>query len=91
MPTIKPIIQNIAPKGRRRGHKRRLPVEKRAYYTRDEVCMRFGLSAKRLAEAVATDETLPIVRNGRSQLFPKGKIEAWFEAAAEIRQNMHAG
>jgi len=77
-------------KTRRRSHKRLAPVEHRAYYTRREVCARYGLSDKRLAEAIATDKTLPMVLNGRNQLFPKVAMQAWFEAAAASRQNVHA-
>jgi hypothetical protein len=67
-----------------------LPLEERAYYTRAEVCARYGISDKRLAEAIANDETLPLVRNGRNQLFPKVAMEAWFETAAANRRNVHA-
>jgi hypothetical protein len=66
------------------------PVEDRAYFTREEVCARFGFSDKRLAEAIANDATLPMVLNGRNQLFPKVAIQAWYEAAAASRQNVHA-
>jgi hypothetical protein len=77
------------PKIKRRGRKRMPPIEERAYYTREEVCTRYGLSAKRLAEAIANDEALPMVRNGRNQLFPKAAMQAWYEAAAAARQNVH--
>jgi hypothetical protein len=45
---------------------------------------------KRLAEAIQNDETLPLVLNGRNQLFPKIAFEAWYAAAAASRQNVHA-
>ena len=65
-------------------------VEERAYYTRAEVCTRYGFSDKRLAEAIAHDEALPMIRNGRNQLFPKVAFQAWYETAAANRQNVHA-
>jgi hypothetical protein len=86
--------QNSAPgtekRRRRRGHKRRAPVETRAYYTRAEVCARYGLSDKRLAEAMDRDKDLPVIRNGRNLLFPKVAFDAWYEAAASKRWNVHA-
>jgi hypothetical protein len=66
------------------------PIEQRVFFTRREVCARYGLSAKRLAKAIETDDTLPMVRNGRNQLFPKDAMDAWFVAAAAGRQNVHA-
>ena len=65
-------------------------VEERAYYTRQEVCTRYGFSDKRLAEVIANDEALPMIKNGRNQLFPKAAFQAWYEAAAAARQNVHA-
>jgi hypothetical protein len=70
---------------RTRGLKRILPIEERAYYTRDEVCRRFGLSAKRLKLLIEEDETLPVYMNGRTQLFPKMPIDMWFEKAGRSR------
>lgn len=77
-------------KVKRRGRKRMPSIESRAYYTRREVCLRFGFSDKRLAEAVASDVSLPMMLNGRNQLFPKTAFESWFEQAAAKRQNVHA-
>ena len=77
-------------KRRNRNRKRMTPVEQRAYYTRQEVCIRFGFSDKRLAEAIANDEALPMIKNGRNQLFPKMAFQTWYEAAAASRQNVHA-
>jgi hypothetical protein len=74
---------------KKRGKKKLLPVEQRAYYTREEVCLRFGFSASRLAEIIADDNTLPMLNNGRIQLFPKEGIQAWFERAATRRQQFH--
>lgn len=70
---------------RGRGKKRILPIDDRAYYTRDEVCLRFGLSGPRLKLLIEEDETLPVYMNGRTQLFPKMQIEMWFEKAAKSR------
>jgi hypothetical protein len=74
---------------KRRGHKRLLPLDQRAYYTREEVCRHFGFSASRLLEIIANDDTLPMLKNGRNQLFPKDGFGAWFEAAAKRRQQFH--
>jgi hypothetical protein len=74
----------------RRGQRRVAPLEHRAYYTRPEVCSKFGLSDKRLAEAIDNDASLPMLRNGRNQIFPKAAFEAWFESAAARRLNVHA-
>jgi hypothetical protein len=71
--------------GMPRGRKRKIPLEKRAYYTRAEACIRFGFSATRFKELVAHDETLPMLNNGRNQLFPKDLMERWFEALAQQR------
>jgi hypothetical protein len=92
-PTLAPKSSgrgNAGRKIRRRGPKRVPPIEDRAYYTRTEVCARYGISDKRLAERLANDKTLPMVLNGRNQLFPKAAMQAWFEAAAASRQNVHA-
>ena len=76
------------PVRRRRGHKQLAPIEERAYYTRQEVCDRFGFNAKYLAELIANDKTVPFLLNGRNQLFPKGLMDAWFEAAGARRLNI---
>jgi hypothetical protein len=73
-----------------RGQRRIAPLEHRAYYTRPEVCSKFGLSDKRLAEAIENDPSLPILRNGRNQIFPKAAFQTWFESAAARRVNVHA-
>ncbi len=75
---------------RARGPRRIPPIEDRAYYMRAEVCELFGFSATRLAEVVANDHSLPMVRNGRNQLFPKAAFQAWYEQAASKRVNVHA-
>lgn len=61
----------------------------RAYYTRAEVCRRYGFSAKRLKELIESDETLPMMTNGRNQLFPKAAMDMWYESAAMRRQQVH--
>jgi hypothetical protein len=66
------------------------PLKERAYFTRAEVCRLYGLSDKRLAEAVNSDQSLPVIRNGRSQIFPKSAFQAWYETAAANRVNVHA-
>jgi hypothetical protein len=54
------------------------------------VCATFGLSDKRLAAAIAKDATLPVINNGRYQIFPKAAFEGWYEAAAKKRLNLQA-
>jgi hypothetical protein len=86
-----PAVQhNAQPRGSRRGKKRIPPLAERAYYTRPEVCTIFGLSAKRLAEAINSDSALPCLWNGKIQIFPKEKFKEWFELAASRRKNIHA-
>jgi hypothetical protein len=82
-------MRRVAPQVKRRGRKRIIPVEQRAFYTRAEACIRYGFSAGRLEEAIANDASLPMVLNGRIQMFPKGLMDAWFEAAGRRRQNIH--
>ena len=66
-----------------------MPIMERVYYTRKEACARYGLSSKRLAEAIANDKTLPLIFNGRDQHFPKDLMDDWFNAQALRRQNIH--
>jgi hypothetical protein len=74
-----------------RGKSRIAPLEMRAYYTRAEMCAAFGLSSKRLQEAIKNDPNLPMVRNGRNQLFPKVPAHDWYAALAARRANVHYG
>ena len=82
-------MRRAASQVKRRGCKRIIPVQQRAYYTTAEACSRYGFSVGRLAEAIANDETLPMIRNGRIQMFPKDLMDAWFEAAGRRRLNVH--
>jgi hypothetical protein len=58
-----------------RGRKRKVPLEKRAYYTREEACIRFGFSAGQFKRLVEQDETVPVLMNGKRQLFPKEAMQ----------------
>lgn len=68
-----------------KGRKRKIPLEKRAYYTRQEACIRFGFGAIAFKELVDNDENLPVLRNGKTQLFPKDGMERWFAELAMHR------
>ena len=73
------------PRKRTRGPRRIASFADRAYYRRREICERFGLSDKRLAELVESDPDLPMIRNGRNQLFPKLAFENWYQLAGTRR------
>jgi hypothetical protein len=77
------------PRNTPRGCRRIAPLEERAYYTRAEACKIFGFSDKRLAEAIRNDPALPMILNGRNQIFPKVAFQAWYERAASKRVNVH--
>ncbi len=73
-----------------RGKRRIAPLEERAYFTRAEACKLYGFSAKRLAGAITNDPALPVIWNGRNQLFPKVAFQSWYEKAAANHVNVHA-
>jgi hypothetical protein len=77
------------PSRRKRSQRRIAAVEDRAYFTRREVSLRYGMSDKRLAEAMKKDPKLPVIKNGRYQIFPKAAFDSWFQAAASKRLNVH--
>jgi len=60
-------------------------VEDRAYFTRAEVCRRFGFSPVFLQAAILQDSTLPVLQNGKIQHFPKEAFGAWYEDAGRRR------
>jgi hypothetical protein len=76
-------------KTRQRGSRRIAPLEDRAFYTRAETIARYGFSDKRLAELTANDPTLPVIWNGRYQIFPKLAFDEWFRVAASRQVNIH--
>jgi hypothetical protein len=86
---VKHKTKKPAPKRQRRNHSRPA-VNDRAFYARKEVTQRFGLSDKRLAALVENDSTLPVIFNGKFQIFPKNVMDAWYEAQAAKRRNVHA-
>jgi hypothetical protein len=69
----------------RRGQRRIATLKDRAFYLRREVCAIFGFSDKRLAELVTADENLPVIKNGRYQIFPKTAFDAWYQEAGNKR------
>jgi hypothetical protein len=79
-----------AKKTRQRGGRRIAPLELREFFTRAEICTRYGMSDKRLAEAIAKDKDLPVIFNGRYQIFPKQAFDEYYRAAATKRLNIHA-
>ena len=90
----KPVLTDVptdAPKKRRRQRRRyhdRPAVDNRAFYTRKEVTQRFGISDKRLARLVENDPTLPVIFNGKYQIFPKSPMDAWYLEQAAKRRNV---
>ena len=81
-------VSTDTPKKRRRRYHDRPVVDNRAYYTRKEITQRFGISDKRLALLVDNDSTLPVIFNGKYQIFPKGPMDVWYLEQAAKRRNV---
>lgn len=75
---------------RRISHRRQTPIEDRAFYTRREFSIRFGIGDKYLNWLIEHDDTVPMILVGRNQLFPKAASETWFEMQATKRRNLYA-
>ena len=84
-PCIEPTTRKPRKPRGPRGHRRIAALADRAFYLRREVCAIFGLSDKRLAELIDTDKDLPMIKNGRYQIFPKRAFDAWYQEAGNKR------
>jgi hypothetical protein len=74
------IVQKKVSTVRKRGPRRLPPLNERAYYTRKEIIVTHGVSAKRLKYLM--ENGLPYISNGKQFIFPKALTDKYFEDAA---------